>query len=83
MLRNMCYHSYLAENIDTTDHSDFIGVIDETDISLCGSIELPDMNASETVQELLPDVCSYTITNGDLHLVVSVIVFLQSENITK
>lgn len=80
MLRNTCCHFYLAENIDTTNHSHFIGVIDEADISLCSSIELPNMNASETVQELFPDVCSYTITNGDLHLVVSVIVFLRSGN---
>lgn len=81
MLRNTCCHFYLAENIDTTNHSHFIGVIDEADISLSSSIELPNMNASETVQELFPDVCSYTITNGDPYLVVSVIVFLRSGNI--
>lgn len=78
MQRNACCHTYPADNIDTADHSDFIGVIDEADISLCGSIELSDMNASEAVQEVFPDLCSYAITNGDLHLVVSVIVFLQS-----
>lgn len=82
MPRKTSRRSYLAEKIDTTDHSDFIRVIDEADISLCGSVELPDMNASETVQELFPDVCSYAITNGDLHLVVLVIVFLQ-RNIMK
>ncbi len=75
----MCIVTNLAENIDTTDHSDFIGVIDEADISLGGGIELPDMNASKTVQELFPDVCSYAVSNGNSHFVVSVIVFLQHE----
>lgn len=75
----MCFVINLAENIDTTDHSDFIGVIDEADISFGGGIELSDMNASETVQELFPDICSYTISNRNSHCVVSVIVFLQHE----
>lgn len=78
MRRKTCCRTYLADNIDTADHSDFIGVIDEADISLCGSIELSDMNASKAVQEIFPDLCSHAITNGDRHLVVSVIVFLQS-----
>lgn len=71
------FYSYFADNIDPTDSSNFIGVIDKADVSLGGGVQLPDVNVSEAFEELVPDVCSHTVTNGELHFVVSVIFLLQ------
>lgn len=68
--------SYLVEEVNPAYHSNLWGVVNKPDVSLCGSIELPDVNIPKSIQKFIPHVGSYAVTYSNLHFVVSVIIFL-------
>lgn len=72
-----------VNHVDATNRPDFGRVVDEADVSLCGGVELPDLDVPETVEELGPNVGPDTVADGDSHCVVLFVVFLQSDTISK
>lgn len=59
------------------DGSDFPNVVDEADVSLCGSVTFTDPNVPKPLQEVGPGVGSDPVPQGQSHFVVSVVVPLQ------
>lgn len=51
-------------------------VIDEADVSLGGGIQLSDLNFTESIQELCPNITSDSVPDGDSNSVVLLIFFL-------
>ena len=65
------------DEIDPPHGSDLGRVVDEADVSLGSSVQLSDFNLPEAIQKLRPNISAGSVTDGDLHSVVPLIVFLQ------
>ena len=66
------------DKIESPHRSDLGRVVYEADVSLGGSVQLSDLNVPEAIQELRPDVFPDSVSDGDLHFVVLVVVPLQT-----
>lgn len=66
-----------VDDVDSPHCTDFGRVVDEADVSLCGSVQLSDFNVPEAIQKLWPNVCSDPVADREPHSVVLLIVFLQ------
>lgn len=72
-----------VHKIDSPHCADLGRVIDEADVSLCGSVQLSDLNVPEAIYELWPNVRSDPVADGDSHFVVLLSVFLQRATSTQ
>lgn len=68
--------SYPVHKVDSSDCADLGRVVDEADVSLCGSVQLSNFNVSKAMKKLGPNVRSDTVADCNSHFVVLLIIFL-------
>ncbi len=60
------------------DGADFPGVVDESDVSLGGSVAFTDAHVPEAPQEFLPRLRAYAVPQSQTHTVITVTLALHT-----
>ena len=77
MERNSGCSTYPVEEVHPAHHPDLGGVVDEANVALRGSVQFPDFDISEALQELGPDIGADAVPDGELDSVVFFIPLLK------
>lgn len=68
------------KKVDSSNCSNFPSIVDKSHISLSRTIKLSDLDVSEAVKKLSPNLCSHSVTNGQSDFVVFIVSPLFKKN---
>lgn len=67
------------DKVDPSHRPDLGRVVDETDVSLGGGVQLSDFNVPKPIQKLGPNVGPDSVADGDSHFVTLLVFSLQED----